>query len=156
MIFDEPKIKRTKNGSISKISKTMKKTGYVEVGVINPTKHKDSELTTAQVAAYNEFGTDKIPERSFLRSTMKDQRKQISALSKDILKKIVNGKITPRTGLGILGEVLQNEVKKKIVDIDTPPNAPATIAHKESSNPLIDKGQLRNSILYEVKSGSIK
>ena len=49
-----------------------------------------------------------------------------------------------------LGELVKGEVQRRIAELKTPPNAPATIARKGSSNPLIDKGVLRASATYKV------
>jgi hypothetical protein len=45
--------------------------------------------------------------------------------------------------------VAQNDVRKAIRDLDSPPNAESTIKAKGSSNPLIDTGQMINSIRWE-------
>ena len=41
-------------------------------------------------------------------------------------------------------------IKETIVAGLEPPNVPATIARKKSSKPLVDHGQLLNSIHFEV------
>jgi hypothetical protein len=43
-----------------------------------------------------------------------------------------------------------SRVKVKILDGDFEPNAPSTIAKKGSSHPLIDTGQEKNSVTWEV------
>lgn len=50
------------------------------------------------------------------------------------------------------GMTAQNAVRAWFVDPrnNWPPNAPSTIKRKGSSNPLIDKGELRKSITYAV------
>ena len=52
--------------------------------------------------------------------------------------------------LGLVGSFVASLISKKIVDIKSPPNSPKTIEDKKSSNPLIDTGQLKNSITWEV------
>jgi hypothetical protein len=44
-------------------------------------------------------------------------------------------------------------IKQRIANGIAPPNSPYTIARKGSSKPLIDTGQLRNSITYQVEIG---
>ena len=91
-----------------------------------------------------------IPERSFMRSTIQAKKKDIISLQKKLLKQIVNGTMKVETGLGLVGEFMADAIKQKIVSLRTPANSAATIRKKGSSNPLIDTGQLKNSITYEV------
>ncbi len=91
-----------------------------------------------------------IPERSFIRSTLHEQRDEIIALKKKLLGQILDGKMNTEKALGILGAFLADKIKLKIVAIKDPPNKASTIRKKGTSNPLIETGQLRNSITYEV------
>lgn len=92
-----------------------------------------------------------IPERSFMRSTIKEKKAELVRLQVRLWKKIINGVMGEEKGLGLLGEFLADKIKRKIVAIKEPPNAPATLRKKAPrSNPLIDTGQLKNSITYEV------
>jgi hypothetical protein len=136
----------------------MKKSGYVNVGIINGGKHEEGILTVAQVALYNEFGTDdgRIPERSFMRSTIKEQRKKIKTMAKKLNESVAKGKRTKKDALGLLGEELVGDIKQKIIDLREPENADSTLRKKDkrgggfSDNPLIDTGQMKDSIIYEV------
>lgn len=106
------------------------------------------------IAAVNEFGSadGHVPERSFLRSTIDENReKYLALLTKATGKAIDKGKSAMRTELGKVGALVASEVQKKIRDLKDPPNAPSTIAKKGSSNPLIDRGRLRQSIDFEVR-----
>lgn len=105
------------------------------------------------VASVNEFGSDdgRIPERSFLRSTVDEKAQEYSALLAKLVRRVVDGKITPNQALDRLGLTVERDVKRKIVDLKEPPNAEWTIEQKKSSNPLIDTGQLRQSITYEIR-----
>ena len=101
------------------------------------------------VAAVNEFGTDDIPERSYLRSATDEEMNKVNRIIAGELDKIHRGTSTVEQSLGRVGEYMASKVRQKIVAIQNPPNAPATIARKKSSSPLIDTGQLRQSIDHE-------
>lgn len=92
-----------------------------------------------------------IPERSFLRSTVDEKSNDYAALLAKLVGQVVDGKITPTQALDRLGLTVERDVKRKIVEIKEPPNAASTIRMKKSSNPLIDTGQLRQSITYEIR-----
>lgn len=117
--------------------------------------HGNSEgeraITNVDVATWNEFGTDDIDERSFLRDTLSIKKVEIESSVAKRVKLALTGKIGPddvhdRTGLQVQGMCQQ-----RIADGIAPGNAPATIERKGSATPLIDTGQLRSAITYEVR-----
>lgn len=146
MSFKRKKI----NGGIEALKKRVKTPGTVDVGIIDAGKHPSGDITVAGIGFVHEFGSATVPERSFIRSTIIERKKDIISLQKKLLKKISDGSMDVKTGLGLVGEFMSGAIKEKIVAISSPPNSPATIAKKGSSNPLIDTGQLKNSITYEV------
>lgn len=101
-------------------------------------------------AASNEFGTDKIPERSFLRSTVDEKRRELRKFIDKNKVAITQGPLQRRQVLARLGLFAENEVVAKIDRGPFIPNKPATIARKGSSKPLIDTGRLRGSIISKV------
>jgi len=126
--------------------------GFVNVGILAGTgQHEDSDLTVAQIGFWNEFGTVTIPERSFIRSTINGQSKDIKAVSQAQLKKVINGQTTSEKALGVLGAFTAGLIQAKFTDNDWAPNTTKTQNRKGSTTPLIDTGQLRQSISYEVK-----
>lgn len=144
-------VNSTGGKGIKKLFSRLEK-GTVDVGILaGEGKHEDSELTVAQVGFYNEFGTSTIPERSFIRSTIEGDRKDIKKVAKAQYKKVLNGKTTVEDGLGILGAFTAGLIQEKFTNNNWPSNSSATIAIKGSSTPLIDSGQLRQSISYQVK-----
>lgn len=123
---------------------------HVKVGLPKGSNPYPDGTDVIAVGVYNEFGTERIPERSFLRSGIANNRATYRKLNRGSLQKIRAEKLTIAQGLGRLGIQAQNDVQDQIVEASAPPNHPATIAAKGSSNPLIDTGHLRQSITYEV------
>lgn len=114
-------------------------------------KHKKSDgYTVAQIGAINEYGSDgeRIPERSFIRSTLGENQKTYKKHLIKALRRIMSG-ATGRQFMGRLGQLVQNDIQNKIVSLRTPPNAESTIAKKKTTNPLVDTGQLVNSIKWK-------
>mgnify|MGYP001221519143 CR=1 FL=1 len=116
--------------------------------------HINSNMLVAQLAAIHEFGTDDgvIPERSFLRSAMVRFAGEHGKIIKRLAKDISTGDRNQSVALGLLGATAAANVQRQIVDVKTPPNTAETIRRKGSSNPLIDEGQLRQSVTWEVNS----
>ncbi len=126
---------------------------YVKAGILESSgKHEDTDLAVAAVATFHEFGTERIPERSFFRAMQEEQRQNI----RDFILSLKDGVILRADqALGLLGIYLVDLLKKQVDRTNTPPLHPRTIAArpKNTTKPLIDTGQMRNSIQYEVKKG---
>ena len=120
----------------------------VEVGFFESARYPDSGIPVAAVAAWNEFGTGRIPERPFMRNAIKLGRAPLVA----ILREHVDHRtmaVDNRVG-GLLGTAMQNQIQRSITTLRSPPNAPSTIRAKGSSNPLLDTGTMRNSVSWEI------
>ena len=124
----------------------------VRVGLPKNSNPYPDGTSVIMVGAVHEFGSDarNIPERSFLRSTVHQNRNEYKAFIRSLASAIIKGKLTADKALKILGLKVASDVQQKIVEIKHPPNTKVTIASKKSSNPLIDTGHLRQSITYEV------
>ena len=120
----------------------------VKVGFFSTAKYPD-RTPVAAVAAWNEFGTNSIPERPFFRSALEEAKPKVIQTLKtaiDPKKMTVGPQLAGRIGAQVAGEV-----QKSITRWRTPPNAPRTIAKKGSSNPLVDTGHMRASVTWEVE-----
>lgn len=130
---------------------------YVKVGVLAGDEKGDerppgSPLTVAEIAVVNEYGTEDghIPARPFVRSTFDAKHDEMAELGKKLIESVLDGKVTTKKALDIMGLKLATEVKKTITEGAgvPPPNAPATIRAKGSDRPLVDEGRLLNAITY--------
>lgn len=91
-----------------------------------------------------------IPERSFLRSTFDEQNEKWGQLFDQWLDALIRGELSAEQVYQRLGAVIQGDIQMKIRDLDIPANAPATVARKKSSNPLIDTGSMRQKVTWKV------
>lgn len=109
----------------------------------------------ALIAATHEFGSPErgIPERSFLRSGMRENQEKYVRLNKVNLVRILRGQLTSEQALGQLGEMAKGDVQQKIRSGDFAPLKPSTVDRKGSSKPLIDTGQMVQSVSYELGEG---
>ena len=149
-------------GKINEIFRKLNKVGYIEVGVIGKKKTpKKDEVTVAYYGSVHEFGDPKsgIPMRSFLRTPIKTFFPRY--LRKNVVKIIKNieaGKqeqVLNKLGTQARNIVL-NAFKTRGTYGEWKPNSPETIARKKSSAPLIDIGNLRQSIDYRIQFKNIK
>ncbi len=92
----------------------------------------------------------KIPERSFLRACVDEKEKDFYKFAEKQLDKWLQSNSDPEPMLNALGLQFRGYVQKYIRDLSSPANAPLTKAVKGSGNPLIDQGNLVNSIEFSV------
>lgn len=118
--------------------------GSVRVGIF------DGDL--APIAAFNEFGTEDVPERSFFRTTMEENEGDYAADLAAATDAVLTGRAR-ETALDELGGRIAADIQQRIEDIRSPPNAASTLRQKSGSNPLIDDGDMRDAVTYEVESG---
>lgn len=117
------------------------------VGLHNDSVYSDG-TSVAQIGAWNEFGTENIPERSFFRSTIAETKSDRREVILRMLRKIYEGKATAMQAIATAGEFMEQKIKAKIVSLSEPANADSTIKIKGSSNPLIDTGQMLQSVQH--------
>jgi hypothetical protein len=151
----------------------------VRVGVPSGETEADGTPLTL-IAAVHEFGTGDghVPERAFLRTAMQRNAKKYVALNRRNLLAILNKRMTVEQALGLLGEMAKGDVQTEIRHGQFKPLDPKTIAArrrarsngynqslqrkvkaKEASGtaagpidrPLIDSGQLRQSITWAIE-----
>lgn len=127
--------------------------GRVEIGV--PASASQDGTSLAMIAAVHEFGSadGRIPERSFLRPGINDNLERFRRLNFENLKRVAAGGMSLTNALGRLGEAGAAAVKLQITNGSYVSLKPATIKRKRSSKPLIDSGQLRQSITYRIAKG---
>lgn len=125
----------------------------VVVGVTAKSNARSDELTNADLAMIHEFGSPvhNIPERSFLRKPLINNAETVASLAKTAIGKFIAGEISLEAALGYVGEEAKGISKEAVTNGISPALKPATIKRKKSSKPLIDTGQLLNSITYEVR-----
>ena len=125
--------------------------GELRVGFFRSARYPDG-TPVAAVAVYNEFGTGtsdeptgRIPSRPFFRQALDSVVPRVS----DYVQQNVEAR-SPQLPplLDDLGLMLAEEVQDSITRLRLPANAPATVARKGSSNPLIDTGQMRRSVTW--------
>jgi hypothetical protein len=134
----------------------------------------------ARIAAWNEFGVPKkgaaesgakrgfmsfwrIPPRPFFRPAWDNNLEALKSLCVKVESKCLRGamvkssfggtsQFTPDMAFEALGLWMQAKIRAAIMAVTTPVNAPITIERKGSSKPLVDTGQMLNSVNF-VRGG---
>lgn len=132
---------------MEKLTKSLIGPNLVKVGLPKGSNDYPDGTSVIMVGIVHEFGSPSknIPQRSFLRSTVESKKRPYKDMFKELSKKIVDGEITKKQALSLIGLQVQTDVRDEITDIKTP-----ELKHREG-NPLVDTGHLRQSITYEVE-----
>ena len=133
---------------IEKLKKLQVRVGYQEGEKTYDEGGKPVDLL--DVAMFNELGTSRTPSRPFMRDSVDDNADKISSACKSKLKALASGQKTAEQVLKELGVMQVGLVQATIRDGEFAPNAPSTIARKGSDKPLIDTGQMRQSVHYVI------
>lgn len=125
----------------------------VKAGVLGSSaKSEHGGITTVELAVVHEFGVPgHTPERSFVRSAFATHRQDYKSALKVELKRLYRGDTSVKAALQKLGASMQADIKNGIRARIPPPLSPTTVARKGSDVPLIDTGQLINSVHFEVE-----
>lgn len=125
----------------------------IRVGIQHDAGAEPDGTSLVEVAVWNEFGTETIPSRPFMRRTADEKRRAVGALGEGFLKRVIAGSVAPSSALHQIGLWFAAEVVKTINSSASwaAPNAPSTIAAKGSSHPLVDTSHLRKNIKHIVR-----
>lgn len=109
-------------------------------------------MDVAKKAAINEYGTDTIPARPFMRQTIENHVDELTKYCQSMAKSVKNRGSADEVLQGI-GEHLVKMVRDEIENGEFEPNAPSTIRRKGSDKPLIDTGQMKDAVRYFIIEG---
>jgi len=145
-------IRRKDPHALAKRIKGLQKAAGKEIAVGFPAGKAQAYpdgTSVIDVAAAHVYGVG-VPQRDFMALA----KPAIAEKTKDLLTGIA--KATTAEGAEKLqnaaGLVAQECIREAIIALEDPPNAPATIAKKKSSNPLIDTGHMKDSVTHVVRS----
>lgn len=158
-------IKRKTSPLLAKLVKASK-AGKAVVKVGFPASQ--ASQSNINKAIWNEFGTKgsgkpfatergggfggPIPERPFMRNTMRENGDRYSAIMRDQAWNVLTGKVTVTATLENLGKLVKSDIEGELISLKTPPNSPTTIRLKGSSNPLTDTGEMQQAISWIVQT----
>jgi hypothetical protein len=131
--------------------KKMHKGARVKVGFMHQEgTYEDSDVTVVDVAIWNEFGTETIPERPFMRQTSQKMQPRMEQLSEKLLIKYIEGKTSIDSALDVMGLTMVSAYKNAINNWTSPPNAPATILQKARK---AGRAKIESDIKRRTKKG---
>ncbi|AWB21235.1 hypothetical protein DA075_10185 [Methylobacterium currus] len=121
----------------------------LSVGFLEGSTYPDG-TSVPMVAATQEFGAParNIPPRPFFRLMVADKSPGWSTSLAATLKAT---NYDPKAALGLMGEGIKGQLQQSILDLNSPPLSPKTIARKGFDKPLVDTSVMLNSVDYVVE-----
>lgn len=117
---------------------------YIVVGLLG---QSGSDIVMRGV--YTEFGTNRMPAWRWLKRSVDMMTPQYKRYASEMFRNILEGR---DYNYNILGLWAKGRVQRFLAEVTSPPLSWATIQKKGSAKPLIDTGQMRMSINYEVRN----
>lgn len=121
-------------------------------------EHEEAGMTVVALGAIHEFGLGNVPERSFIRAWFDENQDRAKEALRRLMVSVVEGKRKPQHALELFAQWALGEMQKRMADGIPPALQPETLrkktrAGKTGEKPLIDTGQLRSSLSYEILDG---
>jgi hypothetical protein len=148
-------LRDTDKGEFAKATKELERfqkltirVGYQAVG--------STDLTVIDIAIFQEFGTINIPARPFFSSAIELGREEIFDFIEKEIGDILEGKRGAIMAAERVGLFAKNKIQERIRTSPewATPLKQSTIDAKGSDVPLIDIGELLNSVTYAILEGS--
>lgn len=114
--------------------------------------HYPDGTAVAYVATIHEFGTEHIPARPFMRPAVQDNGPEWMQLLGQGAQRAAEGSISARDVLEMVTLKAAGDVAKKIEAVTSPALSPVTIKRKGKAKPLIDTGQMFQSVTGKVEA----
>jgi len=119
---------------------------FVTVGVHQDDNARPDQANNAQIGAMNHFGTDRIPARPWLDVGVASASQEVL----DTIAEAIEDGEPMDVALNRVGLVAVAGVQNYMDELSSPANAPSTVKRKGSDNPLIDTGELKQSVNYKI------
>jgi hypothetical protein len=135
---------------LAELTRKVEKTGTLRVGFLEGATDPDG-TSVPMKAAILDFGAPSrnIPPRPFFRNMVAEKSDSWGdAMEQNLVQTNFDVDMT----LNRMGEGIKGQLQQSIKETNSPPLAASTIARKGFDKPLIDTGNMFNSVDYEVKS----
>jgi hypothetical protein len=129
------------------------------------TRGKGSPMTLLDVATAHEYGGpwkqakdgtryQSPPRRSFIRDWFDEELQPNLRFVVKVSQQVLKGKMSELQALTLMGLKFQGAIRARISRGIAPELSDETIKRKGSSKPLIDTGQLRAGVSWEIEQGN--
>ena len=125
------------------------------VGWFDTAKYEDG-TSVAQVAEMQEFGTQSIPARPFMRPTATANKGKWSETAAAVSNQVLKGDMVPQNAMQAITSQAEGDVLKGIVSVTSPPLSPITLGvrkYKQMGREIT--GKTIGEIAEKIKEGTL-
>ncbi|SSW67305.1 hypothetical protein AVE30378_02555 [Achromobacter veterisilvae] len=114
-------------------------------------KDPETGADLLDIAIFNEYGTETIPARPFMRDFAEKNGKALGQAMERVAGAVQDGQLGVDAALDQLGAFAEKHQRAHVQQSKkwAKPNAPSTVQKKGSDVPLIDQGLMVGAIRYE-------
>jgi len=135
--------------TLKRLQKGCNKT--VMVGVFADSQRDSGKVTNGELALIHEYGTETIPPRPFIGPVVNSNQQEYAKALAKLVRANIETTEHPDKAYELIGQKAVGDIRGFVMGWNMlQPLAPATIAAKGSSKPLIDSSQMIRSISYKV------
>ncbi len=136
--------------ALREIAARLESNKVVRVGFLEGATYPDGQ-SVAEVAAYLNYGTRKMPPRPFFTQMIVKNK---DGWGKKLAAILRANNYDVKKSLALMGEGIKGQIQAEIVAFDSPPDSAATMARKQAANgaaaTLIDTGHMLNSVDWDL------
>lgn len=140
---------------LGKVGKSLE-SKQVKVGFVDGSNHPGSDVSMAQIAAWNEYGQpeNNQPPRPFFRNAISEHSEEWA----DSVMRGVRAGVNTETVLQLVGEAIVGDVQNSISELMEPKLSDVTLHIRrtrkkfknQSTKPLVDTGDMYGDVKFEV------
>ena len=137
----------------NRIMRNLQKLYGMEVvaGMLRDSGKASNGASYVDIAAWNEYGTGRIPSRPFIRISADTNKAAWEKLAQQCVNNVIDG-ASPRDAAQVVGHRMVDDIRKVFGDTSKlKANAPSTIAKKGRNEPLVDSGEMRRRVHLRVE-----
>lgn len=123
----------------------------VVAGMLRDSGKAENGASYVDIAAWNEYGTSRIPSRPFIRISADTNKAAWAKMAQQCVNDVIDGD-SPRDAAQVVGHRMVEDIRKVFGDTSKlKANAPSTIKKKGRNEPLVDSGEMRRRVNFRIE-----
>ena len=123
----------------------------VVAGMLRDSGKASNGANYVDIAAWNEYGTRRIPSRPFIRISADTNKQAWTKLAQQCVNNVIDGD-SPRDVAQVVGHRMVKDIREVFGDTSKlKANAPSTIAKKGRNEPLVYSGEMRRRVNFRIE-----
>lgn len=122
----------------------------VVAGMLRDSGKAENGASYVDIAAWNEYGTSRIPSRPFIRISADTNKAAWAKMAQQCVNDVIDGD-SPRDAAQVVGHRMVEDIRKVFGSSELKANAPSTVKKKGRNEPLVDSGEMRRRVNFRIE-----